>query len=342
MSFTGHPSFTEPPSLSSVPPRNWPKSAEILRDIVSIPLKDIIQATNNFADEKIIEKGYGWIVYKGELSGKKLAFVLVNERYIDTSHAFMLSSLPEHLNIVPFIGCCDMEGKMIFVIELPTRGSLDKYVTGEHLTWLMRVRICHDIASGLHHAETHEMAIKDLNISCVHIDENWQAKIQLIKCTMLSDIPQSFYDIIRRPYTDTLDEVVFARPYIEGGWRIRPLEIYYFGVILLELLCGRLAVTKDEDNQQFLNKLLASEHYVNGTLTEIVDPVLRVQMNRDSFNVFKELAYACMNMYEYKRPRISTIVEQLQKVLKLQQGFEISQHQQVSYCQFLHVVFLFY
>ncbi|PWA29906.1 protein kinase-like domain-containing protein [Artemisia annua] len=105
-------------------------------------------------------------------------------------------------------------------------------------------------------------------------------------------------------------------------------EIYSFGVILFELLCARPAVTYDEEGgEQFLSKL-ARSHYEKGTLTEIIDPVLWVQMNRDSFTVFSELAYQCLSEDLSIRPTISAVIEQLQKVLKLQQGPEISELQQ--------------
>ncbi|GKA68191.1 kinase-like domain-containing protein [Tanacetum coccineum] len=97
-------------------------------------------------------------------------------------------------------------------------------------------------------------------------------------------------------------------------------EIYSFGVILFELLCARLAVTYDEDG----------------------DPLLRAQMNRDSIGIFSEIAYRCLNENPSVRPTILVVIEQLQKVLKLQQGFEILELQQVSYCQFLIAALLFF
>ncbi|GKE76988.1 phloem protein 2-like protein [Tanacetum coccineum] len=177
MSLNGPPSHSGPLSYDSgYINQRIPEELHYSR----VPFKDVEQVTNNFAEENIIERGYGWIVYKGELSGKKLAFLYVNEGegYVT------LSSLPEHQNIVPFIGCCDEFDELYFVFEYQCCGALDKYMTGAHLTWLMRVKICLDIASGLHylqnHLQTHKIKIEDLNSASIHLDENWQAKIQLI------------------------------------------------------------------------------------------------------------------------------------------------------------------
>ncbi|GKE97154.1 kinase-like domain-containing protein, partial [Tanacetum coccineum] len=105
------------------------------------------------------------------------------------------------------------------------------------------------------------------------------------------------------------------------------LEIHFRGDTF-ELLCARLAVTYDGNRDtQFLSKL-ARSHYEKGTLTEIIDPLLRVQINRDSIAIFSEVAYRCLNGDPSIRPTISVVIEQLQKSLKLQQGFEISELEQ--------------
>nr|GEX80030.1 protein kinase-like domain-containing protein [Tanacetum cinerariifolium] len=273
MSFTRPMSalFTRPPSSGDM---DLSIDQRIPKDLDRFPLIDIILATNNFSEENIIEKNSEWIVYKGELSRKKLAFVLVesnNYTMINIRHVVMFSSLPEHQNIVSFIGCCDNYGdKVIFVLEHPTRGGLDKYVSGTHLTWLMRVRICLDIASGLHYLlnnrETHAMKIEDLNSASIHLDENWKAKIQLITPSALIYYtrPRSMIFNLRVPVT-------------------------YYG-----------------------------------------DPLLRAQMNKDSIVIFSEIAYRCLNKDPSLRPTISVVIEQLQKVLKLQQGFEISELEQLG------------
>ncbi|GJS06578.1 kinase-like domain-containing protein [Tanacetum coccineum] len=147
-------SFTGPPSFSDI--RGPYINQQIPEDLDRIPLKDIIEATNNFAEENIIEKNEYWTVYTGELSGKKLAFDKIT----------------------------------IIVVDHPTRGGLNKHVSGAHVTWLMRVKISLDIASGLHYLVDHsDIRVEDLNIAGICLDENWQAKIQLTTPTFLIKVP---------------------------------------------------------------------------------------------------------------------------------------------------------
>ncbi|GJX98293.1 hypothetical protein Tco_0355312 [Tanacetum coccineum] len=132
------------------------------------------------------------------------------------------------------------------------------------------------------------MKIEDLNSASIHLDENWQAKIRLITPSALIDTAAPTLSAVHQLVTPTVYRVE------EGG-------------------------------TPFLSKL-ARNHYEKGTLTEIIDPLLRVQMNRDSIAIFSEVACRCLN--PFTRQRMSVVIEQLQKVLELQQGFEISKLEQ--------------
>ncbi|GKE97181.1 kinase-like domain-containing protein, partial [Tanacetum coccineum] len=73
--------------------------------------------------------------------------------------------------------------------------------------------------------------------------------------------------------------------------------------------------TKDEEKGWFLSRL-ACHHYENGTLTEIIDPILRQEMDQDSLNVFSALAYRCLNMDPSIRPTAPRVVQELLDVFK--------------------------
>lgn len=335
MSITKPQSFTGPSfaGLSYI-------YTDIPSDVSRIPLEDIKQATNNFAQQNVIQRDefYDWTVYKWELSGKKFAFISI-PGHIDPIDLRVLNELTKHQNIVSLIGICDEDYfHLIIVVEHLTHGGLDKYVSSTaHLTWLMRLQISLDIASALHSLQNHpqrwEMCIGYLSSASIHLDENWQAKIQFIKpWALMSYTPKTL-----RPgqlgYVDPL--------YTQTGMISKLTEIYSFGVILFELLCARPAITYDEEGrEQFLSKLACS-HYEKGTLTKFINPLLREQINRDSFTVFSKIAYRCLSGNRSIHPTISLLIEQVQQVLKLQQGFVTSELQQVSYCQFINVVFLF-
>ncbi|KAI3523623.1 hypothetical protein L1887_01885 [Cichorium endivia] len=89
----------------------------------------------------------------------------------------------------------------------------------------------------------------------------------------------------------------------------------------VQILCGRLVYETSEDEKQFLGPL-ACLRYEEGKLNEIIDPILREQMNTDSLEGFSAIAYQCLEKRQSNRPTMIQIVEKLEQVLRLQQEFE--------------------
>ncbi|GKB98899.1 kinase-like domain, phloem protein 2-like protein [Tanacetum coccineum] len=72
---------------------------------------------------------------------------------------------------------------------------------------------------------------------------------------------------------------------------------------------------------------MAIFHYREKTLDDIIDPDLWKQMDPQSFNVFAQTAYDCLNEEQSERPDIGEVVTRLEEALKLQmerQNFEHS------------------
>ncbi|PWA80850.1 jacalin-like lectin domain-containing protein [Artemisia annua] len=275
---------------------------------LKIPLNDIKQATNNFAYENIIDKGVFGVAYKGKLSWRILAFKrltnAVGLQKTDFYNEVMFRSTIKHDNIISLVGFCDEDDEMILVLEHQAKGSLDMYLSSPRLTWWDRVDICLDIARGLEYLQDdpQKIVLGDLKSGSIHLDESWRPKI----C--------SFNTFSNLGYVDPL--------YMETGRATKETDIYSFGVLLFEVLCGRQATTKDEDEGWLLCRL-ACHHYENGTLTEIIDPILRLQMDQDSWNVFSALAYRCLNMDPSIRPTAPMVVQELREVFIFQNGGSI-------------------
>nr|GEZ08279.1 Toll/interleukin-1 receptor (TIR) domain-containing protein [Tanacetum cinerariifolium] len=91
---------------------------------------------------------------------------------------------------------------------------------------------------------------------------------------------------------------------------------------MFEVLFGRLV---KETPTEYLDELcfsvkLAQNHYENEKLDEIIDSDLRAQMNTNSLAAFSNIAYQCLKKRKEERPKMSQVVEQLQKALDYHQG----------------------
>ncbi|PWA47199.1 toll/interleukin-1 receptor (TIR) domain-containing protein [Artemisia annua] len=300
---------------------------------LKIPLQDIQLATNNFARENAIARGGFGHVFRGHTGEHgNVAIKRLNRRDGQGEHQFMMEiellSTYKHKNIVSLVGYCDEGGERILVYRYEKNGSLDKVLLRKDLTWIQRLQICLDAAHGLEYlhdtVQHHIIVHRDIKSANILLDETWKAKISdfgLSKIA-LANVPCSviFSMACGTPgYVDPL--------YEEHDMLTQKSDIYSFGIVMLEVLFGRLVTVdpKYPTDRYFLLSL-AQDHYVKVTLDEIIDSDLRSQMNSDSLVTFSRIAYQCLKKRREERPTMSLIVDQLEKALDYQQGLSAYLH----------------
>ncbi|KAJ9559425.1 hypothetical protein OSB04_014039 [Centaurea solstitialis] len=298
---------------------------------VHIPLKDIVSATKSFAHENLIRQGEVSSIYKGKLKWSGQSINIVARRFDCTkgdahvqfrTEISMLSRL-KHANVVSFVGSCDVGGEKIILNKYEVNGSLDKYLSGRTLTWMQRLRICVGAARGLsyiYHDNGHNYSVIHRNIknSKFVLDENLEARVCGFGLSVANLSPRR-QRLVLLPPCGTLGYI--DPVYSDTGSVSHKSDVYSFGVVLFEVLCGRKALGGDSDGFQSL-ALLARDHYDNENLDEIIDPHLRKQMDLQSFTIFSETAYHCLNGQRTQRPDMEDVVRRLEKALELQRKYE--------------------
>ncbi|KAK9061408.1 hypothetical protein SSX86_018589 [Deinandra increscens subsp. villosa] len=296
-----------------------------------IPLAEIEKATKNY--EVCIGKGGYGMVYKGELniSGKPttVAIKRLNEQYGQGSKEFLteiqlLSGL-KHRNLIHLVGYCDEGKEKIIVYEYAERGSLDTYLrrnntyTTDKLTWLTRLKICVDAARGLdylhNHVGKHQSIIhRDIKSANILIDENWFAKVSDLGLSKLSLAGLNRSEVVSHPCGTR----AYCEPEYASTYTLKTdCDVYSFGMVLFEVLCGRLCTIEDDDGV-LLSGEWAKECYEKKRLDEIVDPSLKGEMKLDSMNKFAAVAYRCLDDDRGDRPPMGLVVKELEESLKLQ------------------------
>ncbi|XP_071694608.1 probable receptor-like protein kinase At2g23200 [Rutidosis leptorrhynchoides] len=300
-------------------------------DLLQISWKDIIQATNNFYDDNLIGIGGYGNHYRGELSRSEGKLMVVCKQFNtsgdhDTLRRLLMSQYKlRHENLVSLVGLCDEQSdEHIFIYEYMTRGSLAGYLSDTTiLTWLKRVQICLDAARGLdflHNSrDIHGLMVhSNLTSAKILLDVNWHAKIEDVSSSekvKQEDLYSIFENAKYRGEIGYIDPLLF-----ETGLITEESDVYSFGVILFEVLCGRRVSENSEDDEHLT--MLARLHYEGGTLTKIIDPILRKQMNLDSLKTFSDIAYRCLEWKREARPKITEIVKNFETILRLQQEYE--------------------
>ncbi|XP_071719544.1 receptor-like protein kinase HERK 1 [Rutidosis leptorrhynchoides] len=247
-----------------------------------IPLEDVQNATNNFADENLVGQGGYMDVYKGQLfrHGQMINIVArkLHRTYDEVFKGFwtyisIVSSL-RHQNLVDFIGYCDENIEYIIVNKYEAKGSLDRYLSDPNLTWTQRLKICVGVARALsyiHYDEARDFSVVHRNIksSKILLDDSWQPKLSgfelSLKCTNARR-----RSLILAPLAGSIGYV--DPKYEVSGSVSHKSDVYSFGIVLFEILCGTRAFISGEPQ-------LSKQHSHEKKANEIVDPDLNKQMD---------------------------------------------------------------
>ncbi|WOH12869.1 hypothetical protein DCAR_0832378 [Daucus carota subsp. sativus] len=295
-------------------------------------LAEILCATHNFDDKCLTGKGGSAKVYKGILDNgattvaiKRLNFTSKQAgRAVFWTEIEMLSKF-RHGHLVSLVGYCDEWHEMILVFEYVPGGTLSDHLhkafeKGYYtLSWIQRLRICIGAAQGLDYLHTgtgiHQRVIhRDVKSTNILLDDKLEAKIADFGISKIVAANQGC------TYISTAVRGTFGYmdpAYFSTGRLTRKSDVYAFGVVLFEVLCGRRAVDLSRDDEQ-------SE----GRIIEIIDSNLNMQISRSSLLAFVNIACQCLNSQPSCRPTMAEIVVVLEFALALQQrpddlkGFE--------------------
>ncbi|GFZ19217.1 malectin/receptor-like protein kinase family protein [Actinidia rufa] len=95
-------------------------------------------------------------------------------------------------------------------------------------------------------------------------------------------------------------------------------DVYAFGVVLFEVLCGRTAVDMGLEEEQHSLALWAQHCISAGMIHHIIDPELRTQISPSCLKVFVEIAKKCLCNYSKDWPNMGDVVGSLELALATQ------------------------
>uniref|UniRef100_A0A251TD34 Protein kinase domain-containing protein n=1 Tax=Helianthus annuus TaxID=4232 RepID=A0A251TD34_HELAN len=215
----------------------------------------------------------------------------------------------------------------IIIYEHACNGSLDKHLDNPSLTWMKRLKICIDAATGLKFLhkggvdqQEYLMWHRDIRSGSILLDADWNAKISNL------EFSSKFYE--RAEHLD--DNACTSLGYIDlkyknGGFLAQPSDIYSLGVILFEMLCGRLAWSEGcENHSQSLGPSAVRYYSEEGNLDKMIFEGIKEQIIPQSLTTFQMIAIQCLEVDWEERPAIDQIIIQLQKALEFQVGFHTS------------------
>ncbi|GLT60644.1 hypothetical protein SLA2020_334010 [Shorea laevis] len=202
-------------------------------------------ATNNFDPSlKIGEGGYGSI-YKGLLHHTQVAVKMLNSDSTQGPSEFQqevdILSKMRHHNIITLLGTCPEAWTLIY--EYLPNGSLEDRLrckdNSPPLPWQTRIRIATELCSVLiflHSCKPQGIVHGDLKPANILLDANFVTKLSDFGlCRLLSD-----KSVVCR--TSPKGTFGYLDPEFYATGELTPKsDVYAFGIILLQLLTGRVA-----------------------------------------------------------------------------------------------------
>ncbi|XP_010519497.1 PREDICTED: U-box domain-containing protein 32-like isoform X2 [Tarenaya hassleriana] len=203
--------------------------------ILKYSFMELHEATNEFDSSwKLGEGKYGGI-YKGYLQHLQVVVKMLPfygfQTHLEFQHQVEILSRVRHPNLVMFMGACTESRSLVY--QYIENGSLQDHLSSRHnippLSWETRIRIASEICSALLFLHSNMPCIIHGNLkpSKILLDSNLVTKITGNGVSQL--IPRS-----------NVDKSVHTDPNFSVSGRLTPeLDVYSFGIILLQLLTKR-------------------------------------------------------------------------------------------------------
>uniref|UniRef100_A0ACD5X6H5 Uncharacterized protein n=2 Tax=Avena sativa TaxID=4498 RepID=A0ACD5X6H5_AVESA len=276
-------------------------------------------ATTNFSPDMLIGKGGTSHVYKAQLNDGSLYAAKILKPSVDALQEFIteietVTSL-QHENIVSLRGFSFDNYSLVLVYDYMQQGSLDKALHGKcgnSLSWEKRNKIAIHIANALeflHHGGVTQSVIHgDVKSANILLSEDFQA--QLCDFGLAKKVSASTSHLTCTDITGTFGYM--APEYFSYGKVNEKIDVYAFGVVLLEIISGRKPIiTGCAKGQESLvgwaRPLLSS-----GEIKQLVDSALGNDYDCDEMERMTLAASLCTRTSSHSRPETPLVLKLLE------------------------------
>lgn len=290
--------------------------ATVNKSKLNISYETLERATNYFHDSNKLGQGGSGSVYKGVLpDGQTVAVkrLLFNTRqWVD--HFFnevnLISGI-NHKNLVQLLGCSITGPESLLVYEYVRNQSLHDHLLGKKkvqpLTWDVRYKVVLGTAEGLtylHEESKLRIIHRDIKLSNVLLDEHFSPKIADFGLARLFPEDKTH---ISTAIAGTLGYM--APEYVIRGKLTEKADIYSFGVLVIEVVCGKKNISFGQNSFSILQKVW--NLYGEGRLCEAVDPSLQGNFVEEEALILLQVGLLCAQASAELRPCMSSVVKML-------------------------------
>ncbi|XP_057508557.1 probable serine/threonine-protein kinase PBL23 [Actinidia eriantha] len=300
------------------------------KELQVFTFKQLHSATGGFGKSNMIGHGVFGLVYRGVLQdGRKVAVKLMDRAGKQGEEEFkvkveLLSQLHSPY-LLALIGYCSDSNHKSLVYEFMANGGLQEHlypISGintipSSLDWETRLRIALEAAKGLEYLHEHvspPVIHRDFKSSNILLDKNFHAKVSDFGLAKIgSDKAGSHVS------TRVLGTQGYVSPeYALTGHLTTKSDVYSYGVVLLELLTGRVPVDmKRAPGEGVLVSWALPRLTDREKVVEIMDPALEGQYSVKEVVQVAAIAAMCVQPEADYRPLMADVVQSLVPLVKL-------------------------
>ncbi|KAL6960295.1 hypothetical protein U1Q18_005821 [Sarracenia purpurea var. burkii] len=300
----------------------------------SFGYEQMLQATGNFSNTNLIKHGHSGDLFRGKMEGGFLVVIKRVDLRSSKKESYMMEleffSKASHTRLVPLLGhCLEHENEKLLVYKyLPHQdlaSSLYKATKLEDdnslqsLDWITRLKIAIGVAEGLsylHHECSPPIVHRDVQASSILLDDKYEVRLGSLGEARVQGGNNHQNVITRLLRMPQMSEQGSGSSSATCAY-----DVYCFGKVLLELVTGKLGISKSDDanTKEWLDQNLP---YISihdkELLTKIVDQSLIVDEDLlEEVWAMAIVAKSCLNPKPSKRPQMRHILIALENPLKV-------------------------
>ncbi|KAK9290177.1 hypothetical protein L1049_008343 [Liquidambar formosana] len=219
-----------------------------------------------------------------------------------------------HKNVAKVLGFCHSDDAIFLIYEFLQKGSLGDLICRPdfQLPWSVRLRIAIGVAQGLtylHKDYVPHLLHRNIKSRNILLDADFEPKLTdfaldrivgeaAFQSSMASESAFSCYIAPENGYSKKATE---------------QMDIYSFGVVLLELLTGRQAQKAESGDSLDIVKWVRRKINITNGAFQVLDPKVSNASQQEMLGAL-EIALRCTSVMPEKRPSMSEVVRALQSL----------------------------
>lgn len=291
--------------------------SELLKGPRKFSYRELSSATRGFHSSRIVGNGAFGTVYKAIDPGSGIAHAVKRSKQAQQSQKEFIAELCiiaclRHKNLVQLEGWCTEKDELLLVYQFMPNGSLDKalYCRPESmLKWSRRYNVATGIASVLnylHQGCEQQVIHRDIKTSNIMLDANFNPRLGDFGLARLMDHNKSPVSTL------TAGTMGYLAPeYLQYGKATEKTDVFSYGVVVLEICCGRRPI--DTENGQD-HKLVNLVNWVWGLyskdkLIEAADQRLNGEFDGEEMLRLLLVGLSCANPDCTQRPTMRRVLQ---------------------------------